>query len=148
MDELGDYLYLIVFAIAGLSSFLKKRKKTQTADEEQEERPSVFEQMTEEEEDWWNSSKEQPTSQTIIVTEPVKVPPIYETRDNLMGYESTGKYEAIKVRKQNISSVQKIDVQDDSEMDEDDLNVMHLNLNDVDEAKRAFVYSEIFSRKY
>ncbi len=147
MEELGDYLYLIVFAIAGLSSLLKKRKKAKEVQEESQ--PTVYEQVLEEEEDWWNESNKpiEPKAQPVVV--PVSSTPSYSTRDNLMGYESTSKYEEIKVRKQKISNIQFDTTEVDENLEEKEIaESIVLNLNDVDEAKTAFVYSEVFNRKY
>lgn len=144
MEEIGDYLYLVVIIIAAVSSFLKKRKKAvQKANEEREFRP-VVEEPEMDADDWWN---------TTIEPEPVKPEPIksvkdyFEIRDNLKGYESTANVEEVKVKKQNISTVNFKETVAEAVV-ESDSNYLEINLNEVEEAKRAFVYSEVFARKY
>ncbi len=150
MEDIGDYLYLLVFAVAGLSSLLKKRKKAKEVQEQENERPTVFEQILGEEEDWWNESKEKfETVSPAPPINPVVTKQTYATRDDLMGYESTSRFEDIKVRRQNIASVNRTEFELEELVDENqEDNQLDINLTGQDEAKRAFVYSEIFNRRY
>jgi len=135
MDSLGDYIYLIIIAIAGISSILGKRKKK--ASEESESLPGLpdFEDFL--------------PDQTVY-SEPVR--PVYQElkkRDkpvDIPSYDTVKDFSVLKAKKQ-VEQPRKHFVGSEV-VESDDMSFNILELDTPDEVRKAFIYSEIFNRKY
>ncbi|MEA4935239.1 MAG: hypothetical protein VB102_01215 [Paludibacter sp.] len=135
MDSLGDYIYLIVILIAGISSILGKRKKK--ALENQDPVPGL------------------PDLEDILpefepVTEPVR--PVYqevkkkEKPVEHPSYDTVDDFSALKAKKQITHPVKHF-AESEMTVVEDSCGP-ELELENSDDAKKAFIYSEIFNKRY
>ncbi|MCE5332345.1 MAG: hypothetical protein LLF95_09420 [Bacteroidales bacterium] len=137
MDSIGDYIYLIIIIIAALSGILKKKKPVQSPAPDSE--PQDFEEILRE----------------LIPQEPVIVPQqsfnaqTQKETASIISYENTDDISALKAKKQvsnlnhDMQSAEKIKIAED----ENNIN-NEIHLNSAEEAKRAFIYAEIFNKKY
>ncbi|MBN2767153.1 MAG: hypothetical protein JXR27_12345 [Paludibacteraceae bacterium] len=135
MEDFGDYIYLIVIAIAALSSLFKKKKPAQAVplppDDElndlEEELRELFEEKT-------------------IVPDPVSVPTpkmsAAPQRPTHKVFESMNDTMELRIKK---SPRNKFLI---DEVPEEQVSTFDVELETVNQARRAFVYSEIFNRKY
>jgi len=134
MEDFGDYIYLIVIAIAALSSLFKKKKPAQAMplppddelNEADEEFKDIFREKT-------------------IVPEQVFVPTVKMTaapqKPVHKVFDSMNDTMELRIKK---SPRSKIDI----DMPEEQVSTMTVELETVEQARRAFIYSEIFNRKY
>ena len=134
MDSIGDYIYLIVILIAGLSSILSKRKKKATeADYKLPELPDLEDIIPE----------------YTVYTQPER--PVYqqikkqELKQSVPKYNTVGDRNSMKANQKgrSVSSFVGSEV-----LESDDMSFNILELSTPDEVKKAFIYSEIFNRKY
>lgn len=160
MDSLGDYIYLIIIALAGLSSFLKKKKKqTESTKLPENEIPDYGDILgiPKSEKDWWEE-------ETVYQPEPAvqEVKPVYAEARTVMqstervaletmeSYEYSKDIQKLRIKKTVHESGLKNNfgsmiIEPESE---ENTFLSNITLNDVDDAKRAFIYTEIFNRKY
>jgi len=141
MDSLGDYIYIIILAIAGLSGLLKKKKKTETSSAPKTTKRSwedVLKELTPVE------SEPEPA---IFEPEPVPVVQKIET-PKVVSYETVSDPSELRSKKSvsHISSPikhkkEKIEIIEER-------TALEFSLNSPEDARRAFIYSEIFNRKY
>lgn len=131
MDSLGDYIYLIVILIAGISSILGKRKKKRDAEEETANFPDLEDIIPE-------------------ITEYVRPErPVYQELKKketaIPSYDNVKDFAVMKAKKQvkPVNSFIETQVEDQQES-----NAYVIELNNIDEARKAVIYSEIFNRKY
>jgi hypothetical protein len=134
MDSIGDYIYLIIIAIAGLSGFLKKKKTQTILSDEDDNDSSIF-----------GDYKYEVPEPEIKNIEPIK----NEKQTFIKSYENTSNYSDLKAKKQvsnNLKETPKpgnrISLIDDNE------EANFIELNTLNDARRAFIYSEIFNKKY
>ena len=155
MEDIGDYIYLIIIAIAGLSGILKKKKKdiaTQTAPPEEdlieyedsyEESPQeVFTPIVDSHpnvED--NKNVEQSRNHKLAHTEYSS----YTTTVNSSELRSHKKVSRLEKSKAAIQDAENYDEYDEYKNDETELNIQ---LNSSFDAKLAFIYSEILNKRY
>ena len=144
MDSLGDYIYLIVIGIAALSGILKKKKKTPVATSSPEDILTEFEEETKE---YYPQEVFSPEIYRTPKEEPQKSKKI--THTEFLSYESTNDISELKARKQ-VSRLEKNMQKNKDVIVEDDVpeELLEIRLGTASEAKRAFIYSEIFNRKY
>jgi hypothetical protein len=134
MDNLGDWLYIIILAIAGISGLLSSgRKKKQT--EERQRYPDVDGNMTE-------YSTWATTPETTQIPQPVKMAPRQKIPKTQLVSDSL-----LKGREKTIASIYS------EQITEKDLPESHMvisgdDFQDIDELKKAIIYSEILNRKY
>ncbi len=143
MEDIGDYLYLIIVAVAAIGSFLKnKSKKNETSSiPEIEEEEYEYEEIPEE----VYKPTPIPAQRPEIVfersfTEMKKTP-----HDTIMSFENTSDVSKLKAKKEvtrtitsKAKSIQEISIEPASDY----------SLNTVEKARAAFISSEIFNRKY
>lgn len=147
MEDFGDYIYLIAIAIAGLSSLFKKKK---TAEGNQERNmPDLDDVLPDIEEEYYPRSepdyREEPVTMWSepVVTTPVK--PVAGQRAPV-SYETVTDYMKLRAKKtvqtthSAFESIQPAEASKEAAFD--------VELESVEDVKRAFVYSEIFNRKY
>lgn len=153
MEDIGDYFYLIIIAIAGISSFLKNKNKKKEAtlkpetENEEEEADSEYEEIPEE--------VFAPIPTTTVIPMPTQRPEVVFERnftemkktphDTIMSFDNTSDLSKLKAKKEvakNHSSM----MHSPEDVAVDDQN--DYSLSSVDEARAAFIASEIFNRKY
>lgn len=129
---IGDYIYLIVILIAGVSAILKKQKKKAEQLQKEKSLPDGRDVYTGTEDfmpfdtDFWGDPipiKEKPVVNTVKDTATLK----------------TNKPQYVPVK-----SPKKTVLKDESDTDQ----LLDISLEDADDAKKAFIYAEIFNRKY
>jgi hypothetical protein len=140
MDSLGDYIYLIIIVIAALSSILKKKKKTQKNDQELPEAFPDFPDL----DDVIPEPEVRRVPEPVFVTTPP--PPVFQkqTSNNIPTFDNTNDMSklrakmSLKPRKEFVST----------ELETEDNTAIEIQLDSVEEVKKAFVYAEVFNRKY
>ncbi len=140
MEDIGDYIYVVAIVIAALASLFKKRKKgeeAQTAGAPQF--PDLSDVISEDHEGY-------DTHQGVFVGKEKSFQEILDekfkatqTTFHVMKESSTTKEELDAYAKGKIDDLHT--VEEPQWMDP-------IHLEDAHEAKRAFIYSEIFTRKY
>jgi len=135
MDSLGDYIYLIVILIAGISSILGKRKKKMS--EEHDPMPELPDLEDIIPEYTVRREPERPVYQEIKKTENSSYIPSFDTMTD---------FSVLKAKKQVNQPVRHF-VESEVTVS-DDYPVVEIELEDSDDLKKAFIYSEIFNRKY
>ncbi|NDP20683.1 MAG: hypothetical protein GZ091_06355 [Paludibacter sp.] len=142
MDSFGDYIYLIILAVAGLSGLLKKKKTDSSSTAPSTTKRSwqdVLRELTPVEEETQEIYEE-----PITKVEPVKVEPV-----TIMSYETTDDSSKLRA-KRNASQITSSN-KSYSDQKKVVLAIQPVNeysINSPEEARRAFIYSEIFNRKY
>jgi len=144
MDSIGDYFYLIVLVIAGLSSLLKKKKQPLN--------PNAIPSAPEKPKRSW----EEVLRDLVPVEEEVIEKPILQKEKPVIpapviNYqnEGTSSLRGTKQVSQLISQKKHTDINDDVNEIYQPVNILHeISLNSIHEARKAFIYSEIFNRKY
>lgn len=134
MEDFGDYFYLIVIAIAALSSLFKKKKPT-AATVPHDEPIDIEEQLRE----LFEEKKVQPQPEIV---KPVEKPK-ENSFSNYKSYETTTDTASLRAHKQ-VTKIPKTPVQ----MQEEVPAMLTVELDTVEQARKAFIYSEIFNRKY
>lgn len=148
MEGIGDYIYLIILAIAGLSGLLKKKKPETTTDqapakpkrtwedvlreltpidEEEEIKPEVPQQVKPHRPAQVQRHKqpEQPRHASYETVEDVST---MRAKKNVVPTATTNRPRAITTPEPEIRG--------------------EFQISTPEEARRAFIYSEIFNRKY
>jgi hypothetical protein len=155
MDSLGDYIYLIILVIAALSGMLKKKKKSadintapakpkRSWEDVLRELTPIDEEEAEEEYTEPAFDNATPATASPAMVEYVKVEPA-----KIMSYENTEDSSKLRAQRNmsNISSKNK-----PSNAKKEIVTAItvenEFSLDTPDEARRAFIYSEIFNRKY
>ena len=165
MEDFGDIIYLLLIAVAAIGSIFGKSKKKKLEAKTEKQEKSVFEEL---EQSWeeFEATIDGPLSDPIpatpskpyvspfesqpkLSTKPTK----YETlKHEPLSYDNVDDFSKLRVKKQLKESVFKkhstlrvVDLDNESEDAERTLNI---SLDNQEDAKMAFVYSEIFNRKY
>lgn len=139
MEDIGDYLYFVVLLIAMISGLLKSKKKKAQEQEtyEREPREIDLDEVLQELDPYF----EKPAP--VVRPEPQKsAPERYQT------YESIKDSSALRAKKQVAKTIHS-KIKTESIFEEPaTVETFQVSINNLDDAKRAFVYSEIFNRKY
>lgn len=139
MDSLGDYIYLIVILIAGLSGILKKRKKKAEQEKEIFSELPDLDDVIPEFQTYENPPR--PFFETAEVKPEQKSQPViqsYETIDDFRKLRATKQVDPVRSHLAPIMPP----VSDDSQ------DLPEISLGAPEDAKKAFIYAEIFNRKY
>ncbi|NDV47478.1 hypothetical protein D0T49_10510 [Paludibacter sp. 221] len=131
--EVGDILYYLIFFIVIIGGLVKKLKKQESKKADAPQAQPVYQEKRTTEYDEWYSENEQ--------TYPEKNE-VYEKTVPINTYEKD--YNA----SENFYDQKKTDIIGNLNDDEDEKPAFTIELNDVDDVKKAFVYSEVFQRKY
>ena len=124
MDDLGNIIYLLIIVGAVISGLIKKGRK---ANPEVNPRPVATEQ--EENDDWKDIFKQ-------YTPEEQQPQPVYQAP------QPTTNYDDLRIKK-------RFTIVDEEETNEETANIMsEINLATPSDAKTAFVYAEILTRKY
>ena len=165
MEDIGDIIYFVLIVIVAIGSFFKKIKK---GEDKKKSSPapnvdtsggrdpwSEFEQMFEDERRRMASKSEQHSE-----PENTKRPEVRKTSfrksppamDDLRSYETVSDSKDLRVKKNMQESITRGQTTLKTEPMADDDSQQEARyefpLADVDDMRRAFVYSEIFNRKY
>lgn len=165
MEDIGDIIYLLFIAIAAIGSiFSKSKKQKKAAAEAEKQKKSVFEELEqswEEFEESFGKSQAEPIPaetykpyvspfETVAApAEPMK----YETpAHEPLSYDNAEDFSELRVKKRMKESVFKkqstlrvVDLDDDTDESGRTINI---SLDKPEDARMAFIYSEIFNRKY
>ena len=138
MDSIGDYIYLIVIIVAAISSVMKKKKKKEEADNRpaRDIMPDLDDVIPE------YSVPEPRTFVPAPLT--VKKEKPLEKLDSLEGYETTDDVKKVKAKKSLKVEVRQPVEFKDVEQEPDS----EYRLDDDEDVRKAFIYSEIFTKKY
>ncbi|MDR2915811.1 MAG: hypothetical protein LBV74_13405 [Tannerella sp.] len=147
MEDFGDWLYLLIIIIAGVSSLISSvRKKARQTAEQNQPRGTVSDNSHEE--DPWNEEstpqQEFPERKSVTTIKPKQQP--------LPSYQSvtTQKRHYFDIQQEGQPSI----IQENTEFmsvdaDKEDASITFEDLPDnIDEWRKAFVYHEIIDRKY
>ena len=177
MENIGDYIYFILLAVFALSGLLGKKKKDVKVPEKKksifDQLPKSWEEF---EEMVGKPLQEAVPSETTVLDRPVLIPaskpdvktsrqiipadsseeiwsPEYEpSRFETMSYEMSTDFSKLRAKKQIKESIFKkkssLWESDPEPENEADFRHTDINLDSTEEAKKAFIYSEIFQRKY
>ncbi|MDD3077808.1 MAG: hypothetical protein PHH37_01730 [Paludibacter sp.] len=155
MHDAGDYIYLVIIIIAAISGILKqKKKKEDAAQKTNSGKKPVFEEILRE------LIPEENAPQATIETKPVfetvanknTSEPRYKTYENTTNFSELKARKDLLIHKNDIEkhhshfSSPKKDSSTIAITDDEDIGGLHLT--NVEEARKAFIYSEIFNRKY
>lgn len=138
MDNIGDYIYLIVIIVAGISSLFKNKNKDKSPKPKSVESEDVGDVLRE-----------------IFSPKPQKKPeviyqkPVSEVKktafENIASYENTTDISSLKAKKEvtrpvssNLHSTIQTEIIESTEY----------GINTIEEARAAFISAEIFNRKY
>jgi hypothetical protein len=152
MEDFGDYIYLIAIVIAGLSSLLKKKKPATMRQDS--DMPDLEDVLPETEEEYIPYGEAPNRTQPLYRDEPDWEPSPNSKKATLdkqeervpVSYETVADFMKLRAKK----TVQmKHQFKEEIKTEElDELPYMQLELETAEDVKRAFVYSEIFNRKY
>ena len=139
--EIGDILIYILGGIFLLGGLLRKRKKTaqqqQVFQDEELEAEPVFSGQGVQDFDDWLMGKE-----TVVQSKPIPVMPekkVVKNQNADIFSSSRVREKAVpQAKPQNISGL----------MVHNNNNNLNIELNTAEDARRAFIYSEIFQRRY
>lgn len=151
MDDIGDYLYLAIIGIAALSGILKKKKQVETAASIPEDVEVDYENDDYEE---FSEGHFDPAMNQIPNTgfndkiESSNNPKIKHTE--YLSYETTIDSSKLRSQKQ-ISRLEKsstLHSYDDDNKEATSDESLSIEFNSPADARLAFIYSEIFNKKY
>jgi len=163
MENGSDYFYLIVMIIIGLSSFFRKKNKEKMADDKDKpvfEIPKSWEDFEKE----FNPQKKRldfepipdntnsktttkPGFQQARSAEEI-MSPEYESSEQL-SYDTVDNFSKMRAKKTISKNLQKtISTIGIAEVETETANKPGIELNNPEIAREAFIYSEIFHRKY
>ena len=140
MEDIGDYIYLIVIAIAALSSIFKKKKPAQTAPQPAEDELSDIERELQE-----LFEEKTLVSESMNTPEPIVVP-----SEKMSAAPQKMVHKVFETLNDNIEQRIKKTMHPKTVTDEVDEPETEYNiqLESVEQARVAFIHSEIFNRKY
>ena len=136
MDDFGDIIYLLVVIGAVISGLIKKSRKTKP---ETNPRPVATEQ--EENDDWKDIFRQ-------YTQEEQKPQPVYQAPQpapKYQSYETATNYDDLRIKNRFAT----VETDFEEETNEETADIMsEINLATPSDAKTAFVYAEILTRKY
>ncbi len=145
MDTFGDYIYIILLVIAGLSGLLQSQKKKKNAEQAQPSFPDLDDVLSDTD-DFFDSYPSADTDYDI--------PRVQRDIQEVFAKVNQTKQAMSSVKSDNLSSSiapaahSSVHSSIEEDGDTDNSILSAINLEDVEEAQKAFIYSEIFNRKY
>ena len=138
--ERGDIIYYVLLGVFLLSGLFRKRKKAAVNVQAQQQVPVSSHTETEDFDDWFLKDE---TKQVI----PATVKPIVSEKR----FNKNDDFTALHTEKKMVQRMKQPKFEESIKFN-DNINSNNINLNielnTPEEARRAFVYSEIFQRKY
>ncbi len=150
MDSIGDYLYIVMIAIAVISGIFKnKKKKLEQAEypypdeETAEEYGEVYEELLPEETEIYTPVQTQPAAQQPI-SEKGNYQTAFTSLEGMSNYNNTKDTTKLRAKKEVTGFKQK---STESAITQE-ADQVALKLNSREDVRAAFIASEIFNRKY
>jgi hypothetical protein len=132
MDSIGDYLYIVILAIIGLSSLFKKKSKEEVNIPKTDESTVMPWDEIETIEPYDSTYKEEDHQQQAF--------------NPKVSYETTNDYSQLKSKKTVTTILPSKETK--KQIEQNETEPVSIQLNSEEDAKMAFLYSEIFTRKY
>jgi hypothetical protein len=145
MEDIGDYLYLIIVAIAGIGSFLKNKSKKKEASSIPESEEEEYEYDEIPETVYTPELSPTPVQRPEVVfersfTEMTKTP-----HETIMSFDNTSDMSKLKAKKEVTKTItSKARKTEETIAEAESI----YSLNSVEKARAAFISAEIFNRKY
>jgi len=134
MDNVGDWLYLLLIAIAGISSLFSGKKKKQAQSQPQQKKQEVG--FPKSDDDFWGTIEEVEST----VYEPSVVAKSSKRKTPLLTAESL-------IPDSILDRVD--DFHDENyAADDEGLSAESFHLEDLEEVRKGIIYAEILNRKY
>ena len=133
MDSIGDYLYIIVFVVIIVVNILKNLRKQKPVVVTPDPPGNYSESKKEDEDDDFWRSLSSPSQQPVVQVQQVQ---------NIQQIQNKRKDVKTILPKNELKK--KSAVLEEKE----ESNSFSVAFNDKDDARRAFIYSEIWNRKY
>lgn len=155
MDSIGDIIYLVLIVVFGIIGTIgNKNKKKSTKGENESTIPDISKTWEEIERKFSNFGKEEGTATTdnLERTSKMKTPAL--KRDEILSYETAEDMSKLRMKSRIKESIFKtykpskplgVEVTDETYTDD---APCYYSIQHQDDARKAFVYSEIFNRKY
>lgn len=140
MDNLGDWIYIVFLAIAGLSGLISSaRKKKQEAEASMP--PVESDELPDSEKGFWDMFEEMQKKQA----EPVSLPKQSSRPSASKQKPSRTPFLTSESRIQSLSSIETI-----VSLEEDEAFALDVSedFHDPEEIRKAIIYTEILNRKY
>lgn len=137
MESIGDYIYIIVIAIAVISSIARKGKKKE---EQQKTMPNNMPDLEDVLTDTYA-----PFNETEVVNKEFAD---YNKSQTVLSYDTVEDNISVLRAKKQVKS-KKASVKENAEpiLVAEDVETM-IDLSEIEEVKKAIIYSEVFNRKY
>lgn len=140
MDSLGDYIYIVIIVIAALSSIFKKKKEQPAPQADADSSSDDFEDLLRE---LLPQKKTTPVAQPEAAIEK-------KSNNTVISYENTTDFSQLKAKKHvnrqptenQIRETEKLTLE--RERSAENL----VTIQTPEDARKAFIYAEIFNRKY
>lgn len=168
MEDFGEIIYLLLLIAFALIGSLSKKKKKKAVVTESPEPPVTLDPWSEFEKKLWGDTEPIEPEPVIITQSPQSVgsPFTTETPDyfseavysseyntpEILSYENVDDINKLRVKKQLKESISKKQSRyknvDSPVFTEPVYNPVKIEFDNPEDARKAFIYSEIFNRKY
>ena len=149
MENIGDWIYVIVLIVVGISSVIgsarKKAKQTQEQESHQTKPREIVVDDTFDDDFWGDMTKKQNDPEKIII--PTIQPQLqkqqsYKSEPKQAGYSFNKSQEGVQTLTTNINTIFADNEEENALITLEDLP------SDIDDWRKAFVHNEILNRKY
>ena len=138
MDSLGDYIYLILILIVAVSSILgKKKKKASEVQSSMPDLPDLDDVLPEYTEYTEYSEQVRPVYQPSST---------HNSTIDIPSYETVEDFSVMRAKKQVLHANKHFIGSELTVSEDNNFNIIELDT--VEDVKKAFIYAEIFRRKY
>ena len=142
MDSLGDYIYIVIIAIAALSSVFKKKKEKPVT-------PAGSDAPSDDFEDLLRELLPQKNTPPVVQPEPM-IEKKAKASNTIISYENTTDFSQLKAKKHvnrqptenQIRETEKLTLERERNAEN------RVEMQTPEDARKAFIYAEIFNRKY
>lgn len=153
MDNIGDWLYIVIIAVAGLSSLLSSGKKKKQAEQERRQQtpPDIVTPQTASDRDFWDELFKEQREERQVQPKPV-VTKVSKKKKSIQNINT--KVEKPEPFLQGESDIERaIRLQGNTRysmfMEEEETPVVSASdFHDPEVMRKAVIYSEILNRKY
>ena len=136
MESIGDYIYIIVIAIAIISSIARKGKKKE---EQQKTMPDNMPDLEDVLTDTYA-----PFNKTEVVNKDFAD---YNKSQTVLSYDTVDDVSVLRAKKQVKSKKAFVKENTEPILSAENIETM-IDLSEIEEVKKAIIYSEVFNRKY
>ena len=142
MDSLGDYIYIVLIAIAALSGIFKKKKEKPVT-------PAGPDAPSDDFEDLLRELLPQKNTPPVVQPEPM-IEKKAKASNTIISYENTTDFSQLKAKKHvnrqptenQIRETEKLTLERERNAEN------RVEMQTPEDARKAFIYAEIFNRKY